>query len=493
MEGWMKKLASHYENTKNLYPKERLIILFDIDGTILDMRYMIFHTLRSYDQIYHTRFFDDLSLEHINVHENQVEKLLSALKVPEEKRTEVLCFFNTHRWSSSAILESHRPFMGVMEVIRWFQIQPNTFIGLNTGRPEYLRKDTLRSLNKLGEEYKVSFKNDLLQMNPHGWEQLVGNAKAAAVTHFRNAGYRVFAIVDNEPENLEAVAAVDMEKEILLLHANTIFESKRKKLPGRTVSGKVYDITELIQEKSLPQHIQFVWHGVNDEANLRQFIASKVRWAECDVRMDLEGKEIILRHDSFDETPLQEDEEPLILKDVLNSFKLMDKSIKLNLKENGVLIEKTLEILQKSGFEGVQLWFNGKVDVLKEEAFKRLRKTYPAAIIQCPIDLVVPLILSDPDRVRRTLLEYQGWGIDRFSIKWRINRLREILDRLDRMGFKVNLYNVPDLESFLRAVLLMPRSITSDFNFPKWHYFGRGPGEKLQHHEYSLSKLTKIA
>ena len=42
--------------------------------------------------------------------------------------------------------------------------------------------------------------------------------------------------------------------------------------------------------------------------------------------------------------------------------------------------------------------------------------------------------------------------------------------QLDEWGFEVNIYNVPDLESFLKAVILQPKSITSDFNFPEWHY-----------------------
>jgi hypothetical protein len=28
---------------------------------------------------------------------------------------------------------------------------------------------------------------------------------------------------------------------------------------------------------------------------------------------------------------------------------------------------------------------------------------------------------------------------------------------------------VPDLEGFLQAALLVPRSLTADFNFPGWH------------------------
>lgn len=47
------------------------------------------------------------------------------------------------------------------------------------------------------------------------------------------------------------------------------------------------------------------------------------------------------------------------------------------------------------------------------------------------------------------------------------------------------------LEAFLKAVLLLPRSVTADFNFPKWHYFGRGPGWKRRHFEYSLVRAPE--
>ena len=37
--------------------------------------------------------------------------------------------------------------------------------------------------------------------------------------------------------------------------------------------------------------------------------------------------------------------------------------------------------------------------------------------------------------------------------------------------------NAPDLEQFLKVMILSPRSITSDFNFPEWNYYGRGSGK----------------
>ena len=50
----------------------------------------------------------------------------------------------------------------------------------------------------------------------------------------------------------------------------------------------------------------------------------------------------------------------------------------------------------------------------------------------------------------------------------------------------MNIYAVPDLEAFLQAALLLPRSLTADFNFPQWHYFGRGSGERRDYYQYRL-------
>ena len=116
---------------------------------------MVLHVLRAFDKEHSTRFFQKLQVSDINVHENQVDLLLAELQVPYEKQEGVLDWYNQQRWSSEYILHAHKPFVGVLEVVRWYQLQPNTFVGLNTGRPEALRQDTLRSLNELGKEYKV--------------------------------------------------------------------------------------------------------------------------------------------------------------------------------------------------------------------------------------------------------------------------------------------------------------------------------------------------
>jgi len=488
---WMAELASHYEKKRKMYPEEKLIILFDIDGTILDMRYMIFHVLKAYDFNHNTRFFSNLSFEDIRVHENQIDLLLEQFQIPEEKRKEIILWYNQDRWSPSFILESHRPYPGVLEVIRWFQLQPNTFIGLNTGRPESIRKDTLRSLNELGKEYRVSFTDEYLYMNPAGWGKDVSASKVEGIKYFKSKGLRIVAFIDNEPENLSAVSKIDLKKEILLLHAETIFESEKRRLPPNSAKGETFDLTELIPEKDLPRHIQFVWHGVNDEANLRQFLASDITWGECDVRWDPTGNELILRHDSFKNHPLESDEKFQSLESLVTRLHRAGKSIKFDLKAGSYLIDRLLALIEKIGIKKTDLWFNGNVERLHEAGFKKLSSAMPGAILQCPVDFLVPLIESTPEKAREILEMYREWGIVRFSLSWLNQDIRIVFEQMSEWGYEINIYNVPNLEAFLQAVLLVPRSITADFNFPKWHYYGRGSGERGNYYEYTMRKVSR--
>lgn len=39
---------------------------------------------------------------------------------------------------------------------------------------------------------------------------------------------------------------------------------------------------------------------------------------------------------------------------------------------------------------------------------------------------------------------------------------------LDYWGFATTIHDVTELQAFLQAVLLMPRAICSDFDFPQW-------------------------
>jgi hypothetical protein len=484
MNSWMQRLAQHYEQTRRDHPDRNLIILFDIDGTILDMRHMVRYVLQEFDREHGSEHFRQLRIEDIDFHENHIEPLLQRLHLAPKHQERVLNWYEQNRYSAAAVLESHRPFRGVLEVIRWFQMQPRTFVGLNSGRPERRRIETLHSLNQLGWEYRVQFPDELVHLNPRDWGQAVQESKCQGIQGFRERGYHVFAFVDNEPDNLEAVARINDDSGILLLHADTIFESQRSQVPAEAASGNNYDLTELVCQKALPQHVQFVWHGVNDEANLRQFLGSNIHWAEFDVRRDPVTRRLVLREDPFEQRPADLYEEILELEDVLAQFEEKGVGVKLDLKEADEMIDSVLEALDDHHFSDFQIWFNGNIERLQEEGFRKLAERHPDAIIQCPIDFLVPLIQSAPKNAQSVLTMLRDWGINRFSVSWRTPGKRQVFDQLEEWGYGINVHDVPDLESFLQAVLLMPRSITSDFNFPKWHYFGRGPGAGDSRHSY---------
>jgi hypothetical protein len=352
--------------------------------------------------------------------------------------------------------------------------------------------ETLRSLNELGKEYRVQFTSELLYMNPLDWEVGVEKAKVAGIEHFRKAGYRVFGVVDNEPKNLEAISGVDPEREILLLHADTIFESKRTEIPSSAVKGKVYDLTALISEKALPRHIQFVWHGLNREAHLRQFLAANVQWAELDVGIDPVTDEVVLCHSDFEKEPLEEAGRPLALGECLGWLKAHGRGVRINVREDGQLVNRVLKTVEMFGFEDSYLWYNGNVEHLKEGGFRKLAEAHPSAIIQCPIDFMAPLIIGVPAKAREIFRMLTQWGINRFSLSWLTLNARRLFEQMDRWGLEVNIYDVPNLESFLQAALLVPRSITSDFHFPEWNYYGQGSGENRSRHEYSVRREVSM-
>lgn len=476
-KNWMRQLASHYETTRRLHPEEDLLILFDIDGTIVDMRQMILAVLQGYDRENRTTWFQNLRAPQISVQEAQLRQLLESRRLPEAETEKILAWYEEHRWSARALLQAHRPYHGVLEVIRWFQMQPRTFVGINSGRSEALRDETLRILNTLGREYRVHFSSELLHLNPHPQGQEVAESKANGLRRFNDSGYHVFAFVDDEPENLQATLRVDPQGETLLLHAATIFASKRT--PTRAVRGTAYDLTELIDEQSLPQHIQFVWRGVNDEANLRQFLGSNIHWAEMDVRRDPDRDSLVLRECSFEDIPAEADERFLALDHLLARLWDHGAAVVLDLQGESSL-EPVLETLERHGFDDRRLWFHAELAHLRQEGFRELARRHPESLVQCPIGFLSPLVQAAPAHAKGILEMLGDWGINRFALDWSIPGLRQVFERLDEWGVQVNITGVPDLEAFLQAALLVPRAITSDFNFPQWHYFGLGSGG--QHH-----------
>ena len=468
----MRALSTHYEEVRHAHRDDELCIVFDIDGTILDMRHLVVHVLLAYDRLAGTRHLHGLVADDISRHEDDIERILDDLDVPEDVRDDVLGFYRVNLWTREALLAASRPFEGVLGVIRWFQLQPTTQVALNTGRPEHLRADTLESLNTIAAAHRVRFSPSLMFMATKGHS--TPESKVANLCAIRRRGLRIVAVVDNEPENLRAMAASDIEGETLFLHAETIYSSQRRHRE-RVVRGRDYLLRELVPERAFPNRVAFVWHGVNDEVNLEGFLASGVTWAEIDVRLDPIGR-LVLRHDGFDETPWRRDEPAMPAETVIVALAAAGRSVKIDLKEAGQTLEESLRLVEEAGFPDERVWFNAELPALGSHGFRVVRARHPGSTISCPVDFLVPLMATSTSAGDEVLSWLRTWGVTRLSLRWS-PLVRGLLDDIESRGWEINLYGVPDLEAFLHASLLLPTSVTADFNFPEWGYYGRGSGE----------------
>ncbi len=474
MQNWMKTLSEHYESFRVSFPNEKLLVAFDIDGTILDMRHIICHALRSFDAINGTKYFTALEWKDIDFHEEQIDVIFEKRNIPEIHCQAIRNQYWNLLLSAATTIEAHCPFQGVLDVIRWFQLQPNTFVGLNTGRPESLRQGTLGSINELAGRFNVKFSSDLLFMRPDDWKLGIAAIKPEGIRYFQQKGYRVFAFVDNEPENLHAVSVMDRNKEILLLHADTIFKSTQTVIPERAVRGRHYNVSHLTSDKTLPQHVQLVWRCTYERESFAAFAGSNIHWLEINLDEILKQK--------------NKDKRTLSLHESLNFAIASGKSIKLDLCQDVSVFEKALEIAAKYGFAGEALWFKLRDShVLSGNCLRKIGTKYPEAIIEYNVDFLAKSILDEPDSAKEILTLLKKAGINRYSLTRGKPAWRRITVDLINWGFDVHINSVTTFENFLQTALLTPRSMTLCFGFDSWQYFGSLRGD--QDEEANLLKL----
>jgi hypothetical protein len=217
-----------------------------------------------------------------------------------------------------------------------------------------------------------------------------------------------------------------------------------------------------------------------------------VFWAEIDVRYDPSG-ELILRHDSFETIPALPDEEWLVYDEAVAKLVNNGNGIKFDIKGGADVLDRVLESIAFLQLSDDRLWFNGELESIGEEDFHRIRAAHPAAIVQCPVGWMNPLLEAAPDEAHRILEMLAGWGMSRFSVNWEDTNARAMFEELTGWGYEVNFYGVVDLEDFLEAAVLLPRSVTSDFNFPQWHFYGLGSGQKGHRITYAIDAATDEA
>lgn len=368
----------------------------------------------------------------------------------------------------------------LLRVIRWFQIHPRISVGIYCAQSETNHVNLLESLNRWGFPHRLIFTNDNLYIHSKPQEALA----IAAIQHFQKSGNKILAIFDSDQQNLESLIDQEFlnEENTLLLQPNS---KSNKTTDSPIIQGTEYNLVDLISEQGLPTQIQYCWHGINDRENLQEFLKSKVEWGEVDVRRNPETKQLMTRHDSYRKSPKFKGEQEQSFKKCLQALKANHRKVKIDFKQGANVIDQVAGVLNSLNYRDEELWFHGDIHKLYPRGFKKLRRLFPDAIIQTTMDGFNTMILRRPRVAHRALKTYARWGVSRFLLTWQSPNMAQILAQMDNWGYEVNFYEIPDLQNFLRAVLMLPAGITSDYNFPEWHRYGRGSGQDLKWHIYT--------
>ena len=178
--------------------------------------------------------------------------------------------------------------------------------------------------------------------------------------------------------------------------------------------------------------------------------------------------------------------------EILQRVKQSGKSVRLDFMDTEVTLDLALEAIRRAGLESWEIWINTEVSVFGDTGLKELRNLFPESTSQCSIDHLAHVMLESPEDADDSLDRLAGWGVNRFSMKWHTPMMKEALHRLSEWGHDVNIQDVPDLKAFLQAVLLLPRSITSDFSFPNWQYFGLGWEGNGYRQKYDVQRVPEV-
>lgn len=225
----------------------------------------------------------------------------------------------------------------------------------------------------------------------------------------------------------------------------------------------------------LPRDILFIWHGVNDPKNLEFFLKSNICVAEGDVRA-LEGR-LVLRHDPFDTHPLDPHESLMDVETWVRKLMASGKGVQVDLKEGGETMERVIKLLKDLRVPDDRLWLTTNLKDVSMEDYGRLSREFP----KVPLQSAIPHRFMFQDMSVEERAEWMAMnrsiGIRHFAISWYEEAKEHELKELRDAGFGVHFFYVNTPDDILKAAVLRPNSITSDFHIPEWGYFGRGSGE----------------
>jgi hypothetical protein len=207
-----------------------------------------------------------------------------------------------------------------------------------------------------------------------------------------------------------------------------------------------------------PSHvdgIELIWHRLNRRHDLARFRHSSVRWAECDARLAPSGS-IVASHSAG-----TKGDRPFT--DWIGEIESMGRAAKIDMKEGGPVLDGVLEAVNATALDDQDLWFNCAPETIGGRyGFEALTDARPRSRRSVPVDTLASWLLIAPVPGLSLLQELRTWGVDRISISVQTQMFQDVVGRLERDGWPVNVWDVSDAVQLRDAIGARPSSITAD-------------------------------
>ncbi|MEZ5980447.1 MAG: hypothetical protein R3F34_19850 [Planctomycetota bacterium] len=413
-------------------PGEQLAVMIDVDGSLLDLRPGLVELLAEWDARQGTRHFAGLAPEQVVPGEAGLRRLFDARGLDYTAREELLVECERFAWSPEAVIGAHRHCLGMLEVVRWMQMQPGVECVLNSSRSETRREETLQALRTLCRHYGVSLREDRVHLNPFGDGQGGERAKIEGIEATRARGLRPIAVVDDDPAALRAIRGWTSDPSLLCIESAPPL--------GRD------QITE-------PAPVSVVWRGLEDATDLELFGAANVPWAEVRlVRSASGGLATVPRRGT-----------PIELEDLVGCFAQLGRAMRLRFDEPRAAV-RALGALAMYRFPWEQVAVRLAPDQLTDEWFDHLAPHRDRLAVVADVGFLDGAIGLGSDLVAEFLLRLTDRGVRRIAVPADATQVDTIRALARAAGLEVELAAPAGLGAYVDAVFAGADAVSTDFD-----------------------------
>ncbi|QDU84286.1 hypothetical protein Pla163_13930 [Planctomycetes bacterium Pla163] len=441
---WLERLSAHVERRRRAQPDAELAVLIDVDGSILDLRPGLAALLFDWDARRGTSYFDGLEAGEIQTGEAGLRRLFERRGLDHAARAELLVECERFAWSPEAVIGAHQPCLGMLEVLRWMQMQPRVFVVLNSSRSQTRRDETLQALRTLCRHYGMGLAEDRVRLNPFGDGSDGVRSKLAGIEHFKSRGLVPIAVVDDDTEALVQIDRHLAGDDVLCLLAEPF---------GRPTTALTPRVCVTEEGENVPvDAVSILWDGLATMDDLELFGAANVPWAQATIVRDTCGQ--------LSTVPV--DGPGLEFEELIGAFAQLGRGLRLSFEEPAAA-SRALGSIGLLRFPWERVSVRLRSDQLTDQWFERLDPYSAQVAIAVDGAFLAPLCSLAPDLVASALLRLREKGVARIVLPSGAVELAALAPLVRASGLELELATSGGIAPYVDAVLVGPEAVSTGF------------------------------